>query len=172
MKKIVNNKSGRLISREGRDHLAGSTFTYTTYISTTPNLLWNALTKGELTQRYFFGRTIQSEWKIGSTVYYYREDEQLDVHGDLLKYDPDHLISFTWKVEGDTTERVDPTCVSFLIEQMEDTVKLTLKHENLLECDFVKDDKTFAGVNNGWPAILSNLKSYLETGSTLPAVKA
>lgn len=53
---------------------------------------------------------------------------------------------------------------------MNSTVKLTLKHENLLETDFVDDDDTFEGYNNGWPAVLSNLKSLLETGRTLPPI--
>jgi hypothetical protein len=50
------------------------------------------------------------------------------------------------------------------------TVKLTLRHEELLETDFVYDDNTFVGLNNGWPALLSNLKSLLETGRTLPPI--
>lgn len=53
---------------------------------------------------------------------------------------------------------------------MDSTVKLTLKHEDLISSDLVDDDDTFAGLNNGWPAILSNLKSLLETGRTLPVV--
>jgi hypothetical protein len=53
---------------------------------------------------------------------------------------------------------------------MESTVKLTLKHEDLLPEDWVDDDNTFRGLNNGWPAIVSNLKSLLETGRTLPPI--
>jgi hypothetical protein len=71
---------------------------------------------------------------------------------------------------GDKTPRQHPTRVTFEIQPMDLTVKLTLKHEGLLETDFVDDDNTFAGFNNGWPTILSNLKSLLETGHTLPSI--
>jgi uncharacterized protein YndB with AHSA1/START domain len=72
---------------------------------------------------------------------------------------------------GDETPRDHPTRVTFELMPMDDsTLKLTLKHEELLETDFVADDNTFEGLNNGWPAILSNLKSLLETGRTLPPI--
>ena len=77
-----------------------------------------------------------------------------------------HLI-----MAGDETPREQPTRVTFELQKMDDsTVKLILRHEELLETDFVYDDNTFEGLNNGWPALLSNLKSLLETGRTLPPI--
>jgi hypothetical protein len=68
--------------------------------------------------------------------------------------------------------RNEPTVVTFLIKELEETVKLTLIHSQLVESDIVEDSDTFWGLNNGWPAILSNLKSYLESGNTLKAIQA
>ncbi|CAH0346731.1 SRPBCC family protein [Bacillus sp. CECT 9360] len=144
-----------------------STFVYVTYIATTPEKLWEALTSSDFTEKYFFGSKIQSDWQEGSTVTYERNGLVVD-HGEILKCEPHRLLSFTWKIEGDDTPRELPTKVTFELKQMEATVKLTLKHDNLVDADYVEDNDTFRGLNNGWPAILSNLKSLLETGNTLP----
>jgi uncharacterized protein YndB with AHSA1/START domain len=147
-----------------------STFVYVTYIATTPEKLWEALTRGDFTERYFFGRKVQSDWQEGSSVTYFRPDGQLDVHGQVLKSEPPHLLSLTWEVPDDETPRKRSTRVTFELKPMDSTVKLTLKHEDLLAEDWSDDSDTFAGLNNGWPAILSNLKSLLETGRTLPPI--
>ncbi|WP_088041824.1 SRPBCC family protein [Bacillus sp. EAC] len=145
------------------------TFVYVTYISTTPEKLWEALTSSSFTEKYFFGTKIQSDWQEGSTVEYSRNGEVTD-HGKILKCEPYRLLSFTWNHIHDTTNREEPSQVTFELISMDSTVKLTLKHENLEPTDFVDKEGTFEGLNNGWPAILSNLKSLLETGNTLPAV--
>jgi uncharacterized protein YndB with AHSA1/START domain len=147
-----------------------STFVYVTYIATTPEKLWDALTRGDITERYFFGRKVHSDWKEGSPVTYWRNDGQLDVQGKVLQYEPYRYLSFTWEVPGDQTSRERPTRVTFELQPMDSTVKLTLKHEDLREEDWCDDSDTFVGLNNGWPAILSNLKSLLETGRTLPPI--
>jgi uncharacterized protein YndB with AHSA1/START domain len=147
-----------------------STFVYVTYIATTPERLWEALTSGEFTKKYFFERQVQSDWQEGSPVTYLRKDGQLDVRGKVLQCVPQRLLSFTWEVPGDKTPRQRPTRVTFELQPMDSTVKLTLKHEELLAEDWSDDNNTFRGLNNGWPAILSNLKSLLETGRTLPPI--
>ncbi|RFU62244.1 SRPBCC family protein [Bacillus sp. V59.32b] len=146
-----------------------STFVYVTYIATTPEKLWEALTSSDFTKKYFFGGKIQSDWQEGSSVIYSRNGQVVD-HGEILKCEPYRLLSFTWKIEGDDTPRERPTKVTFELKQMEATVKLTLKHEHLVDADYAEDNDTFRGLNNGWPAILSNLKSLLETGNTLPPI--
>lgn len=146
-----------------------STFVYVTYIVTTPETLWEALTRGELTEKYFFGSIVQSDWIEGSKVTYSRNGEVTD-YGEVIKCEPMSLLSYTWTHVGDKTPRQHATRVTFKLQSMGSTVKLMLMHEGLLETDFVEDDHTFEGFNNGWPAILSNLKSLLETGHTLPAI--
>lgn len=145
-------------------------FIYVKYIGTTPEKVWEALTNGHLTQQYFFGRKVQSQWQIGSTVTYLRKDNEVDVRGQVLVSKPLRVLSFTWEVPGDDTQRERPTQVTFELTPMDSTVKLTLTHEHLLAEDYSDDTNTFAGLNNGWPAILSNLKSLLETGRTLPPI--
>jgi uncharacterized protein YndB with AHSA1/START domain len=147
-----------------------STFVYVTYIATTPEKLWEALTSGDFTEQYFFGSKVESDWLEGSSVTYSRNGVVTDF-GKVIKCEPLKLLSFTWTYVGDQTIREETTRVTFQLHQMEGTVKLTLKHEGLLEQDFVENDDTFEGFNNGWPAILSNLKSLLETGHVLPPVR-
>lgn len=144
-------------------------FVYVTYIATTPEKLWEALTSTTFTEKYFFGTKIESDWKVGSRVAYSRNGEVTD-YGEVLKYEPPRLLSFTWINTSDQQVREQPTQVTFELHPMEETVKLTLKHEHLLDGDYVEDSDTFEGFNNGWPAILSNLKSLLETGKTIPAL--
>ena len=145
------------------------TFVYVTYIATTPEKLWNALTESDFTEKYFFGSKIESTWQVGSKVTYSRGGEVTDF-GEVQIYDPFSVLSFTWAYVNDKTVRDHPTQVTFKLQPMGSTVKLTLKHEGLVETDFVEKDNTFEGFNNGWPAILSNLKSLLETGDILPII--
>jgi uncharacterized protein YndB with AHSA1/START domain len=144
-------------------------FVYVTYIATTPEKLWDALTNGDFTEQYFFGSRIESEWREGSSVTYSRNGEVTD-YGNVLIFEPHSRLSFTWTHKGDDTPRESPTVVTFELQNMNETMKLTLKHENMVESDFVEAENTFEGVNNGWPAVMSNLKTFLETGETLPPV--
>ncbi|RLQ94362.1 SRPBCC family protein [Falsibacillus albus] len=148
-----------------------NTFYYATYIAATPENVWKALTSGEFTEKYFFGSKVESDWKEGSKVTYYRPSNEVDVYGTVLASEENKLLSFTWNHVDDPLEREEPTLVTFELVEMKDTVKLTLKHEKLADSDIVADTSTFYGANNGWPAIISNLKSLLETGKTLPAVE-
>lgn len=144
-------------------------FVYVTYIATTQEKLWEALTSTQFTEKYFFGTAIQSDWQEGSTISYLRNGEVTD-YGTILKCNPHHLLTFTWNHTNDQTNRKEPSVVTFELKPLDSTVKLTLKHENLEPTDIVDRDDTFEGLNNGWPAILSNLKSLLETGNTLPPI--
>ncbi|MGE6258117.1 SRPBCC family protein [Heyndrickxia sporothermodurans] len=143
-------------------------FIYTTYIATTSEKLWFALTKGQETKKYFFGQEIQSNWQEGTDVKYIREDGSIAVYGKILKCEYPSFLSFTWEVAGDETPRNHPTRVLFNIKAMGSMVKLSLKHEGIVAEDFINDEDTYVGLNNGWPAIISNLKTLLETGKTLP----
>jgi uncharacterized protein YndB with AHSA1/START domain len=149
--------------------MTDATFVYVTYIKTTPEKLWEALTSSDFTEKYFFGSKIQSDWQEGSNVTYSRNGQVTD-HGIILKCEPHRLLSFTWNMVGDETSRKQPSRVTFELKALDSTVKLTLKHDNLASTDIVDREDTFEGLNNGWPAILSNLKSLLETGNTLPPI--
>ncbi|CAM3900436.1 SRPBCC domain-containing protein [Cytobacillus oceanisediminis] len=105
----------------------------------------------------------------GSSITYSRNGQVSD-YGKILKCEPYHLLSFTCTYVEDKAFRKQPSQVTFELTPMDSTVKLTLKHENLVPADIVDKEDTFEGLNNGWPAILSNLKSLLETENTMPPI--
>lgn len=150
--------------------MSNSTFVYVTYIATTPEKLWEALTSGDFTKKYWFGTEIQSDWKEGSSITWIGADGNVTDRGTVVKSEPYQVLSYTFEWVQDTTVREQIPTVTFTLEPMESTVKLTLKHEGLLPTDFHDEKDGFYGYNNGWPAIISNMKSLLETGRTLPAV--
>lgn len=139
-------------------------FVYVTYIATTPEKLWEALTGSEFIRQYWFGREVESDWRPGSPVVYrYDEGRKLDFTGEVLSSEPPRLLSFTFAPHtGDGAPRERPSRVTYEIEPMDSMVKLRVTHD-----DFEPGSKVLAGVSNGWPAILSGLKSLLETGTVM-----
>lgn len=136
------------------------TFVYVTYIATSPEKLWSALTDGQFTRRYWGGMRIQSEWKVGAPVKHIREDGGTGLQGKVLQSDPPRLLSYTFQVQiSDKHRGEQPSRVTFELQPFGPIVKLTLTHE-----DFAPDSAN----HEFWPAIMSSLKSLLETGSPLP----
>ncbi len=135
-------------------------FVYVTYITTTPEKLWSALTSGDFTEQYWFGSRIQSEWKAGSPLKIATGVAGKDWLGKVLQCDPPRLLSYTFRVQGGSEHL---TRVVFGLEPQGPVVKLTLTHDELDE----KDEKFISGISQGWPAVLSNLKSLLEGGRPL-----
>lgn len=133
-------------------------FVYVTYIATTPEKLWEALTGEEFTQKYWGGRRIQSNWRVGSPVKPVKDDGDSDWEGEVLESDPPHRLSYTFQSPGAT--EAHPSRVLFELEPNGSTVKLTLTHDNL-------DTRGYMALSRGWSAILSSLKSLLETGEPL-----
>jgi len=155
-----------------------SAFVYVTYIATTPEQLWKALTDETFTVKYWFGRKVRSDWKEGSPVEFVGDDGIASAYGVVLECQPYRRLSYTFQWADDQTARERPTKVTFELQPADMAVKLSLRHEQLLPEDWREDDGGgFAsiakdGVNNGWPFILSNLKSLLETGAPLKSIKA
>jgi uncharacterized protein YndB with AHSA1/START domain len=136
---------------------------YSTFIKASPESVWRALTEGEFTREYWGGRSIASDWKVGAPVKYLREDGRIDVEGQVLEARPPHRLSYTFHMLiSESHEAEVPTIVTFEIEPLGEVVKLTLTHE------YSDRGKTYETTYYGWPAILSSLKSLLETGSALP----
>jgi uncharacterized protein YndB with AHSA1/START domain len=134
-------------------------FVYVTYIETTPEKLWEALTSSEFSKRYWFGTEVRSDWKVGSPFALVTDGKTSDT-GEILVADPPRLLSYTFKHELFEDMRDEPaTKVVFTIEPYGEIVKLTVTHEG-----FVEGSKLLGAISNGWPAILSALKSLLETG--------
>lgn len=137
-------------------------FVYVTYIKTTPEKLWDALTSSEFSKRYWFDTELRSDWKVGSSFALVMNGTTTDV-GEILEADRPRRLSYTFRHVLDDDLRAEPaTKVVFTLEPHGDLVKLTLTHEG-----FADGSKLLDGISKGWPAILSNLKSLLESGQAL-----
>jgi uncharacterized protein YndB with AHSA1/START domain len=137
-------------------------FVYVSYIETTPEKLWEALTSGDFTERYWFGMRLRSDWKVGSVFEMVRGDGTVSDAGKVIEYDPPRRLAYTFVNLSDKYRDDTPALATFTLEPYGEIVKLTLTHEG-----FAEGSKFFAGISSGWPAILSNLKSTLETGRPL-----
>ena len=144
--------------------MARSTFVYVTYIRTTPERLWSALTVDvEFMKRYWFGTHCESEWAVGSPWKMVYPDGRVTDAGEILEADPPRRLVIRWqhqnvpelKAEGDSRCTID-------LEPIESIVRLSITHT--IERD---PSKLIAAVSGGWPKVISNLKSLLETGSTV-----
>ena len=137
---------------------------YVTYIAATPQQVWDALTQPEFTKQYFFGRTIEIEPKEGGAFVLRMPDGRIDVKGIVAEWSPPHRLSVTWTVDWIEEMRDLPEClVSYEIVQAGESVRLTMTEAHQWD---VPDD-LLSGGRGGWPAILSSLKSVLETGKPL-----
>ncbi|MEV6350447.1 SRPBCC family protein [Actinoplanes sp. NPDC051851] len=154
-----------------------ASFTYTTYVNTTPERLWRGLTDPALTRRYW-GVALESDWAEGSTMAW---DEQgvrsADPAQVVLESKPYHRLSYTWhtftpawaRLHGFDDELLDALTlerrskVTFTIEPVGDVVKLTVVHD-----DFEPGGRLVGICREGWPHLLSELKTLLETGETFP----
>lgn len=136
---------------------------YVIYIQASPEQVWAGLTSAEFTRRYFHHTDIESDWQPGSEVVYYNADRSIAVKGEVLEADYPRRLSFTWHVHYDATAFEEgPTRVCFTLEPVEDATRLTLLHDQ-----FVENSVLIEGIAQGWPAILSNLKTLLETGKVM-----
>jgi uncharacterized protein YndB with AHSA1/START domain/DNA-binding transcriptional ArsR family regulator len=153
-------------------------FLYITYIRTTPEQLWRALTEPAFIRRYFEGGGPESDWQIGSSIRWKMgaDDENHDWGQRVLEAEPLRRLSYSWhnyqpemaamfgwsgeKLAELQKERLSK--VTFEIEPAGSAVKLTVLHD-----DFEPDSEMLKGVSQGWPMILSNLKSVLETDEAL-----
>ena len=135
---------------------------YEIYIRTTAEKLWEAITSGELTGRYFHNTRIESSWQVGSPVVYRNPDGSVAVEGEVRVCERPRVLEYTWNVRYDA-ERAgeEPSVVRWEIEQLAGSCRLTVLHS------FTEESKTFREVKRGWNEILSSLKSLLETGRPL-----
>jgi uncharacterized protein YndB with AHSA1/START domain len=137
-------------------------FVYVTYIETTPEKLWHALTDGDFTERYWFGARLKSDWKVGSTFEMVRDDGTVSDRGEVIEVDRPHRLAYTFVNISEKYKNDRPALATFVIEPYGKLVKLTLTQEG-----FAEGSKFLDGISKGWPAIMSSLKSILETGHPL-----
>jgi len=140
---------------------------YTIYIASTPERVWQALTSAEFSRKYFFGFAVETELKAGGAFIVRAPDGSLHINGAVIECDPPRKLTVTWNVNWPgLVEKLGPTLVTYEIEQAGEAVRLTMIEAH----DRTISDDVLSGGRQGWPAILSSLKSLLETGQPL-AVK-
>jgi uncharacterized protein YndB with AHSA1/START domain len=132
------------------------------YIRTTAEAVWRALTDPDVTQRYWFDTRIVSDWRVGSTIRYLRHGELTDEHV-VLSCDPPHRLSHTFHPVFGEYRQEPPSRVEFGVAEHNGVVRLTVHHD-----DFPPASVVYRACSDGWPMILSNLKSLLECGAPLP----
>lgn len=139
-------------------------FVYVVYIAAPPEKVWGALTDGKNERVWWWNTRHESDFRPGSPIRYIRNDG-VDVEGEILEVDPPTRLVYTFRVSGPGPQHDEgATRVEHRIEVQGEWTKLTLIHSN-----FRRDSALRRGVSNGWPAILSGLKTVLE-GSTHPAM--
>jgi uncharacterized protein YndB with AHSA1/START domain len=141
-------------------------FVYVIYIEAPAAKVWEALTQGEHT-RHFWSRYVQSEWRVGSRVEFLRADKsKLSHDGEVLEIDPPRRLVMTFDVSaeglGEPASRV-----TYELEELHGATKLRVIHDG-----FAPDSAVLKGVSNGWPQILSSLKTYLERGAPMALTDA
>ena len=137
---------------------------YTIYIASTPEQVWEALTSAEFSRKYFFGNSVEVEPRVGGAYIVRTPDGALHISGEVAECVPHRKLSFTFNVNWpDLIEKLGPTLVTYEIEPAGDAVRLTMTESH----DRPLDDDILSGGRQDWPAILSSLKSLLETGEAL-----
>lgn len=149
--------------RAEEDSMAGRPrYVYVTYIESSPERVWEALTDPNLTAEYW-GHSNVSDWQAGSPWEHRRVDGSgiADVIGTVIEAVPPQRLTMTFDAPG-ATPAGGPSTVTFDIEPYHEIVRLTVTHENLA------GEEALEAVSAGWAAVCANLKSLLETGHVLP----
>ena len=144
---------------------ATATQVYQLFIKATPEQIWDAITKPEFTQQYFYGSVLDSTFEPGASFDGWSADRsQHYVDGEVLEADPPRLLRTTWRALYDPETAAEPhSRVTWEIEPQDGGLtKLTVVHDELEQ-----SLKTAASVAGGWPFVLSGLKTLLETGQPL-----
>jgi DNA-binding transcriptional ArsR family regulator/uncharacterized protein YndB with AHSA1/START domain len=138
-------------------------YVHVVHIRTTPDKLWEALTRPELTRLYYYGMDIAGELRTGAALEYWRSDpdglRKTLIAGRVLEVDPPRRLvhSFAFLAQQD-----EPTRVTYTLEPLGDLVRLTVTHDG-----FEGETETYRMVRGGWAPIIDGLKTYLETGRPL-----
>jgi uncharacterized protein YndB with AHSA1/START domain len=143
--------------------MAESRFVYVTYINTTPQRLWDALIAPEFVKQYFFGVRFDTDWRVGSPWRMVQSDGEVTDAGEVIALDPPSKLELSWRQEMTPEGRAEGygRC-RMEVEPAGDAAKLTITHWSEVE-----NSRTIKAISGGWPQIISNLKSLLETGKVV-----
>ncbi len=141
--------------------MARSTFVYVTYIRTTPEKLWSALTDATFIEKFWFGMRCECLWTPGSSWQMVSGDGQVFDSGEIIEADPPRRLVIRWQHQNKPELKAEgESRCTMELEDSGGAVKLTITHS--IERD---PSKFIEAVSGGWPKVLSNLKSLLESGS-------
>ena len=144
---------------------AQSRFVYVIFIRTTLERLWSALTTEDFTKEYWFGMHFKTEWKAGAQWQLLFPDGRVADTGEIVEWDPPKRLVLKWRNEFKPELKAEGYAQCTIeLEPVSDAVKLTITHT--MDC---AGSKLIEAVSGGWPRILSNLKSLLETGQIVLA---
>ena len=139
-------------------------FVYTIYIASTPEKVWEALTSAEFSRKYFSGFAVEMEPKPGGQFIVRAPDGSEHISGEVFECDPPNRLTVSWNVNWPgLVEKLGLTIVTYEIEPAGEAVRLTMSQRH----DRALSDDILSGGRTGWPAILSSLKSLLETGKAM-----
>ena len=141
--------------------MAKSTFVYVTYIRTTPEKLWSALTDPDFMKQYWFGMHGESTWTAGSSWKLVSSDGQVFDSGEIVEADPPRRLVIRWQHQNKPELKAEGASLCTIeLEPSGNVVKLSITHTIERE-----RSKLIEAVSGGWPKVVSNLKSLLETGT-------
>jgi uncharacterized protein YndB with AHSA1/START domain len=140
-----------------------NTFVYVSYIAASPETVWKGLLDGEFTRQYW-GYENASDWTPGSSWEHRKADgdHHVAILGEVLEAHPPHRLVITWANPSDRARKDRHSRVTFEIEPVAEMVRLTVTHDEL-----EAGSEMERGIIQGWPRVVSSLKSLLETGRPL-----
>jgi uncharacterized protein YndB with AHSA1/START domain len=138
-------------------------FAYQIVIATTIEKAWAALIDPEFTRKFWFGRSVISDWKVGSSVAVVTPEGATEAKGVVVEFEPPKRLSYTWISAAQGPEERTTTVV-FELQELGPLVKLSILH------DIDANGAKFQQAAAGWTFILSGLKTLLETGKSLPSI--
>ena len=138
------------------------TFVYVTYIAASPERVWEALTRPDLSEKYWFGYRVTADGKAGERMTAVNPAGRLAHDDPIIESDPPRKLVYGWKPLYKVMPDERPSRVTFLLEPFKGQTRLTVTHD-----EFEDGSRIFGMISKGWPAVLSSLKSFLEMGRGL-----
>jgi uncharacterized protein YndB with AHSA1/START domain len=137
-------------------------FVYVTYIAAPPERVWEALIKPHISEKYWFGYRVSADGKAGERMTAFDPAGRLAHDDPIIESDPPRRLVYGWKPLYKDMPDERPSRVTFELEPFKNQTRLTVTHD-----EFDEGSKIFSMISKGWPAVLSSLKSFLETGKGL-----